>query len=37
MEEEMMTAKEIVALMDWLKAHGFTAEEIEDCIRAIAK
>ena len=31
-KEEPMTTKEILALMDWLKAHGHTPEEIIDCL-----
>ena len=27
----------IVKLIDWLKAHGFSAEDILDCIQYIAK
>ncbi len=36
MDEEMsMTAKEAARLTDWLKAHGHTAEEADDCIKYI--
>ncbi len=34
---EEMTTREISRLIDWLKEHGHTYEEIEDCIDTISK
>jgi DNA-binding transcriptional regulator YhcF (GntR family) len=31
-----MTVKEIARLIDWLKSQGFTAEQINECIKYIA-
>lgn len=36
MEDEFMTIGETAKLTEWLKAKGFTAEEILECIRYIA-
>lgn len=36
MEEQSMTATETARLIDWLIAHGHTAEEATQCIRYIA-
>ena len=34
--ENEMTVKEIDRLIDWLIAHGHTAEEAAECIKYIA-
>jgi len=31
-----MTAAEMAALADWLKAHGHTSDDVVDCIKSIA-
>lgn len=36
MEECSLTATETVRLIDWLIAHGHTAEEATECIKYIA-
>lgn len=36
MDEQMMTAKEVTRLADWLKANGHSAEEVLACIKYIA-
>jgi len=36
MEEYSMTATEAARLIDWLTAHGHTAEDATDCIKYIA-
>ena len=36
MEEYSMTATEAARLIDWLTAHGHTAEDATDCIKHIA-
>lgn len=28
-----MTTRELDRLADWLKAHGFTAEQVLDCVK----
>lgn len=35
-EVDEMTTKEVDRLIDWLLAHGHSAEEIRDCIKHIA-
>ncbi len=35
-DNEMMNIMEVSALIDWLRAHGHTEEEIIDCIQYIA-
>lgn len=30
-----MTTRELDRLADWLKAHGFTAEQVLDCVKYI--
>ena len=30
-----MTTREVDRLADWLKAHGFTAEQVLECIKYI--
>lgn len=37
MNEDEMTTKEVSRLIDWLKEHGHTYEEIEQCIDYISK
>lgn len=32
-----MTTQEIAKLIEWLKAHGHTSDEIVSCIEHIAK
>ena len=34
--EQSMTAKETARLIDWLAAHGHTAEDATACIKFIA-
>lgn len=34
--EQSMTATEAARLIDWLKEHGHTAEEANECIKYIA-
>ena len=36
MEEYSMTATEAARLIDWLTAHGHTAEDATECIKYIA-
>jgi hypothetical protein len=36
MEECSMTATEAARLIDWLTAHGHTAEDATECIKYIA-
>lgn len=36
MEEYSMTAAETARLIDWLIAHGHTAEDATECIKYIA-
>lgn len=36
MEEQGMTATETARLIEWLEAHGHTAEEAIECIKYIA-
>ena len=36
MEEYSMTATEAARLIDWLIAHGHTAEDATECIKYIA-
>ena len=36
MEEHGITALEVVRLEEWLKAHGFTAEDAFECVKHIA-
>jgi len=31
-----MTTNEVARLIDWLKAHGHSAEEVTECIKYIA-
>lgn len=35
--EHGMTAKEAARLIDWLKAHGHSAEDATECIKYIAQ
>ena len=35
-EGDLMTAKEVDLLIDWLVAHGHTLEEARECIKHIA-
>lgn len=37
MNKDEMTTKEVSRLIDWLKEHGHTYEEIEQCIDYISK
>ena len=34
-DNEMMNIKEVNRLLDWLKAHGFSAEEAAECLHYI--
>ena len=34
--DESMTVKEVARLIDWLRAHGCSAEDAIDCIKYIA-
>lgn len=34
-DNEMMNIKEVNRLLEWLKAHGHTAEESAECLRYI--
>ena len=36
MEDDVMTAKEMARLADWLKAHGHSDEEAIECLKYIA-
>lgn len=36
-EADELTTKEMSRLIDWLKEHGHTFEEIEDCIDTISQ
>lgn len=35
-ELDELTTKEVSRLIDWLKEHGHSPEEIEDCIDSIS-
>lgn len=35
--EDELTTKEISRLIDWLKTHNFTNEQIEECIDYISQ
>lgn len=37
MNPDEMTTKEVSRLIDWLREHGHTYEEIEQCIDYISK
>ena len=37
MNQDEMTTKEVSRLIDWLREHGHTYEEIEQCIDYISK
>ena len=36
-EVEIMTAKEMDRLAEWLKSHGHTAQDVLDCLKYIAQ
>lgn len=36
-EVDIMTAKQLDRLADWLKSNGHTAEEVLDCLKYIAQ
>lgn len=36
MEDDVMTAKEMARLADWLKAHGHSDKEAIECLKYIA-
>ena len=36
-EADIMTAKEMKRLADWLKSHSHTADEVLDCLGYIAQ
>ena len=36
-EVDIMTAKQLDRLADWLTSHGHTAEEVLDCLKYIAQ